>query len=152
MLSMPALYSQLRLMFFAPFLIIACYQKPLGSCLWLAFFCGLLLDLFSSGTRFGLHALNFCVTILVLYPQRRNFFADSLSTLPIMTFGFSLFSTLLMASLLYFLESRNVFSWSWIFSDLIFMPILDAFYSFFVFILAPLALVRRGYRRNKRYY
>lgn len=151
MLSMPAIMPHLRLVFFAPFLIIACYQKSLPKCLWLAFLCGMVLDLLSSYTRLGLYAFDFCLTVAVLYPQRRNFFADSVTTLPIMTFLFALISTLVMALLLYSVESRNVFSWPWLFTDLICMPAMDALYAFCFFIL-PVLVIGRPRRRTKDYF
>lgn len=147
----PILLPQLRISFFVPFLIIACYQKPLKVCLGLAFGCGLLLDLLSSYTRLGLHAFDFCTTLILLFPQRRNFFADHLSTLPIMTFLFSMLSTLIMAILLYSIETRNLFSWAWVFTDLILMPLLDAAYAFCFFILPPL-LLGKPRKRGKDYF
>lgn len=151
MVSMPSIMPHIRLSFFAPFLIIACYQKSLPTCLWLALFCGLTLDLLSSYIRLGLHAFDYCLTLLILYPQRRNFFSDSVTTLPIMTFLFGMISTLLMALLLYSVEALNVFSWPWIFTDLIFMPLLDGLYSFCCFIL-PVLLLGRPRRRPKDYF
>lgn len=151
MVSVPAIMPQLRLSFCAPFLIITLYQKTLPTCLLLAFLCGFLLDLLSSNSRLGLYAFNFCVTLMILYPQRRNFFADSISTLPIMTFLFGIVSTMIMALLLYSIESRNVFSWPWVITDLICMPFLDGLYAFILFILPPL-LIGKPRRQAKDYF
>ncbi len=150
-LAIPPLFPSLRLMFFAPFLIIALYQKPLKSCLWLAFWCGFLLDIFSSNGRLGLYALDFCLTVLILYPQRRHFFADSISTLPMITFCFSMLSTLMMALLLYSVESYNVFSWVWVVTDLFYISMMDALYAFCCFIL-PALVLNKPRRRGKDYF
>lgn len=150
-LATPALFAQLRLTFFAPFLVIVCYQKPLPACLWFAFVCGIILDLFSSYTRFGMHALDFCLTLLILYPQRRNFFADSLTTLPVMTFLFASLSSLIMAILLYAIEMKNIFSLLWIVADVILLSIADAAYAFFCFILPPL-VAGKPRRTGKDYF
>lgn len=150
-LGLPALFPNIRLTFFAPFLIIACYKASLKKCLWIALLCGVIVDLLSSYTRFGLYSLDYCATLFILYPQRRNFFADSLSTLPIMTFLFALLSTLLMALLLYSIETINVFSWGWVFTDLLMMPAVDGFYAYFIFILPALLFGKRR-RAGKEYF
>ena len=150
-LCIPALYPFIKLSFFAPFLIITLYKKNLSTCLWIAFLCGLILDLFSSYSRLGIHALCFCFSLSILYPQRRNFFADSLTTLPIMTFLFASISSGCMAVLLYCLEMKNLFSWHWIFTDGIIMPLIDAIYAFCCFVL-PALLFGKPRRRGKDYF
>lgn len=147
----PSLFPYIRLSFFVPFLIIACYKKTLPSCLWIALTCGLIIDLLSSHTRLGIHALNFCITLIILYPQKRIFFSDSLTTLPIMTFLFAATSSIIMAIMLYSLEMHNVVSWHWVFTDLIMMPAADAIYAFFCFIL-PALLFGKPIRRGKDYF
>lgn len=147
----PTLVPQLRLTFFAPFLIMACYQKTLLSSLWLAVMCGLILDLLVAHSHFGLCALDFCLTIALIYPQRRNFFADSLGTLPAMTFFFASISALIMGVLLYNVEMENVFSWPWVLTDLVLMPMGDAGYAFICFIL-PALLFGKQRRRGKDYF
>jgi len=127
------------------------YQKRLQTCLWYAFAGGLILDLLSSSPRLGMYAFAFCTASLVLYPQRRNFFADSLSTLPIMTFAFSSLSTLVLATLFYVIEMQNMFSGKWIFTDLIAMPVADGAYAFVVFVL-PALLFGKRIRRGKEYF
>ncbi len=117
----------------------------------MAFFCGVIVDLLASYTRFGLYSLNYCATIALLYPQRRNFFADSISTLPLMTFFFALISTLIMAIILYSIEMRNVFSWAWALTDLLIMPAADGGYAFLVFIL-PALLFGKRQRSGKDYF
>lgn len=75
-LGLPVLFPLTRLTFFAPFLIIAYYKASLKKCLWVALLCGVIVDLLSSYTRFGLYSVDYCLTTALLYPQRRNFFAD----------------------------------------------------------------------------
>jgi rod shape-determining protein MreD len=150
-LTASSLSPYFRLSFFAPFLVIACYKKPLIACLWFSLLCGLILDLLSSHTRIGIHALTFCITISLLYPQKRNFFADSLSTLPIMTFLFASLSSFIMALLLYSLEMNSMLSWNWILTDLIIMPAADGLYAFCCFIL-PALLFGKPRRRSKDYF
>lgn len=150
-IAIPSLYPTMRLSYFIPFLVIVCYQMTLSRALWIAFGCGMVLDLLTAHTRLGLYAMDFCVTLAMLYPQRRNFFADSLSTLPIMTFLFSTLSTLVMAIMLYVIEMKSVFSWSWFLTDLLVLPAADALFAFAVFI-GPAYFLGRPQRRGKDYF
>lgn len=109
------------------------------------------MDLLSEYEHFGIYALDYCLTIALLFPQRRNFFADSLSTLPAMTFLFASFSTFMMGILLYNIEMVDLFSWSWTLTDLILMPLMDAAYAFICFIL-PALLFGKPRLRGKDYF
>lgn len=150
-LAIPAVAPKYRLMFFAPFLVIVCYQQPLRKAIWAGIGCGFIFDLLSPHTRLGLHALDFCVATALIYPQKRHFFADSLSTLPIMTFLFSVISTALLAVMLYVIEMQNVFSLAWVATDLLFLPIADAAFAFLAFIL-PSFLFGQRPRRGSDYF
>jgi hypothetical protein len=134
-LAAPVLVPSLRFSFFIPFIIILFYQKPFYICLWASFACGAILDLLSSHHPYGLFALNFCFSTACLYPQRKNFFTDSITTLPILTFFYSLASTLIQIVLLYTFDQHPLFSWTWILTDLILLPAFDALFAFGLFIL-----------------
>ena len=149
--TIPIIWPSWRLFFFAPFLIILYYQKPLTTCLWGAMLCGLVLDLLSTRTHFGLYALNYALTTLVLYPQQRHFFGDNLSTLPLMTYFFSFLSTLLQSLLMYTFGSPFLISWHWIFADLFLMPLCDSAYAFICFIL-PWKLFGPPQRKGSDYF
>lgn len=149
-LFLPALFPSCRLLFFAPFLVVMYYQKSLSLCLYFSFLCGIILDLLST-SFIGLHALNFCLVTIFLYSRQRNFFSDNLSTLPLMTFFFSLLSTLLDALLIHTFESTFPFSLKWVFADVFIMPALDASYAFVCFILPFYAFGKRR-RRGKDYF
>lgn len=144
----PSLFPQLKLKFFVPFLILAYYQRDLLGSLRYSFFCGLLIDLLSGPTKFGLYALTYTLTTALLYSQRLNLFADNAMTLPIMTFLFSLVSTVLEVCLLYIFGKPTPLSFHWFFSELLIMPLADTLYSFLVFILPFYLFGRRsGYSR-----
>ncbi len=147
----PVLFPSLRLIFFAPFLIILYYNKSYTTCLWAALACGLVMDILSSTMRLGLYGIDYCLTTWLLYSQRRHFFADNLSTLPIMTFFFSVLSTLIQLFLTNIFEQGISISWNWAATDLIYMPAIDAFYAFIVFIL-PSVLFGRRQLRGKDYF
>lgn len=150
-LTIPVFFPSLRLSFFAPFLIISMYKEKLSTTLWFGLCCGLILDLMSSYPRLGMHALNFCAVLLILNPQKRYFFADSLTTLPIMTFFFASLSSLIMLFLAYTFEINGMLSWQWVFTDLIIMPAADAAYAFCCFIL-PALIFGKPRRRGKDYF
>jgi rod shape-determining protein MreD len=150
-LCIPVLFPGWRLMAFAPCLVIIYYQKSYLASLWLSTACGLFLDVLSSHSNLGLYAVSFCLTTAVLYGQQKHFFADSLSTLPLMTFLFSFISTIIQAIMLYVFEAENIFSWAWAATDLLIMPLLDALYAFVCFLL-PAVCFGKPQRRGKDYF
>lgn len=147
-LLLPTIFPSLRLMFFVPFLIILFYQKSFSVCLWCAFFCGLMIDVLSIQPPFGFYACNYTLATAIIYSQKRNFFADHLSTLPIMTFIFSSTATLLEGTFLYIFGAHMSLGLTWVFSDLFIMPACDALYAFLWFIILPLSLQKKSRRRT----
>ena len=124
-----------HLLFFAPYLVICLYKRPLSAILWRAIACGTLLDLFSSSPHFGLTAVNYAIVCTLLYPQRLNFFVDKISTVPLMTTFFSLLSTLLHLLLLLCVVHPHSLHFQMVFTDLIAMPIADGLYALLCFTL-----------------
>lgn len=118
-------------------------------CLWLALACGLIIDLLAAQTRLGLYSLNYCAVTWILFNQKKHFFEDSFSTFPIMTFLFSVISTLFHALLLYISSHSIEFSWGWIKSDLIFMPLTDALYAALAFTIPYHLLPKKYFRKRK---
>lgn len=135
LLTVPFFFPAFHPLFFAPALVIAIYRGSLLSALWKALFCGIVLDLFSSSLLFGVSSLNYALTVALLYSQKRNFFEDNLSTLPLMTFAFSVVSTILQYILGLFFGSSITLSWAYVFTDLIAMPLLDSLMAFALFSL-----------------
>lgn len=150
-LFLPTFFFHIPIMFFAPFLIILYYQKSYLTSLWVSLVCGLVLDLLAAHIHIGVHAISYCLATGILYNQRRNFFADSLTTLPIMTFFFSVTATLFQLILMYAFGQGIKVSGYWIVTDLIYMPALDAFYAFCCFVL-PALCFGRSQRRGKDYF
>lgn len=145
-LCLPIFFPAWRFMVFAPMLVIVFYKQSYIFCLWWSLLCGLFLDLLSAHTQFGLYAVNYCLTTLLLYAQRSNFFADSLTTLPLMTFFFAALSSMIQWALMYIFENENVFSWQWAMTDILYMPALDSVYAFLCFILPALLFGKRPMR------
>jgi rod shape-determining protein MreD len=136
----PAIFPSLKLTFFAPFLVLVYYKKSYLSSMWIALFCGLIMDIFSSQARFGLYAVNYCVTTWFLFRQKRHFFEDSVSTLPIMTYFFAVISSLVQVLLLSIFVKSMHLTLVWVGTDLIMMPILDAIYAFVWFTLPRISI------------
>lgn len=145
---MPVIAPSLRILYFVPFLIILFYQKSFPYCLWWAFFCGIILDLLSVQPPFGFYACNYTLATAMIYQQKRNFFADHLSTLPIMTFLFSFTATILEVIFLYLFGTRVSIGLQWIFVDLLIMPAADALFAFLWFVLIPVSLQKKSKRRT----
>lgn len=136
----PLYFFEWPLLFFSPFLVILYYQRSFLASLWWSSACGLILDFLSSSAHVGIFSANYTLTTFILYHQQRNYFADSFSTLPLMTFLFSFLSTIIQVAALFTFGKGFIFSWYWMFTDLLCMPILDAIYGTFCFIIIPALL------------
>lgn len=130
MVSSSVLWPGFHIQYLIPFLILAIYKRSFFHCLWFALCCGFLLDLFSPNLRLGTYACCYTLAMVIVYKQKRHFFADTLSTMPIMVFLFSSLSSLFLIPF----EGIS-FSWSLIITDLIIYPILDATYGFSIYVL-----------------
>ncbi len=150
-LSMPILWPSLRLFYYAPVLVIAAYSRSLKTAVWCAFLAGFIIDLFNPALSFGIHSLTFCTAIFVLNYLKKHFFADSLSTLFLMTFFASALSTIISLFLFQFFLNIHLFSWFWIWTDVIVMSLLDGVYAFTLFQLPQLILGKKP-RKGKDYF
>lgn len=113
--------------------------------------CGLIMDLLYAQDRFGPYTISFVGAAMLVYPQKRNFFADNLMTLPIMTFLYSLgIATLQFLYVKGFERSVHI-SMSWAVIDLILLPILDGLVAFLLFV-APSLLLGRKRRSGEEYF
>jgi rod shape-determining protein MreD len=123
-----ALFPELRLLPFAPFLALSYYRLSFPGALWAALGTGLLFDLMTSEMRFGFYALNFLLVTIIFYHQKKHFFEDKSVAFSLYTALISLGSTLLL-----FPFHDLSFSLPSLFSDLIVMPLLDGVYAFLWF-------------------
>lgn len=125
----PVFFPRLHLFYFAPYLVFCVYRYSRLGLFWRASLCGIILDLLSSTTHFGLSSLNYCFVAWILYGQKRNFFEDKLSTLPLMTFVFSTLSTGFSVLLALLFGNSHPLSWQWVASDLFGMSLADSLYA-----------------------
>lgn len=149
MLLLPGLVPSLKLFFLVPIIIIAYYQFSYVGCLWISMGSGILVDILSVNSFFGVNAFVYCTATMLLYPWRRYFFADRASTLPLMTILFSVISTVIFIASASLFQSKRIISWPLIGSDLIIMPICDGLYAYLCFIL-PFQLYKEFKRKRRR--
>ncbi len=147
----PIFFSSYKVFYFIPFLIRTFYLKSFEESLWISCLCGILLDLLSSNVRFGLHALSYTVTSALLYSQKRNFFEDNLSTLPVLTYLYSFSTTIFQIVLLMILQKGVALSWEFVKIDLGFLPFQDALYSFICFGI-PKLIFGQPAKKGKDYF
>jgi len=88
---------------------------------------------------------------MILFNQRRNFFGDSLSTIPILTYLFSAVCTLLQGILINLFDKQSIFSLPWFGYDLLVMPAFDALFGWCLINL-PTLIFRKKPKRGKDYF
>lgn len=145
------LIPQYKILYFIPLFVRAFYLKSYNEALWLSCLCGLIIDLLSSHVRFGIHAVTYKMATAILYSQKRNFFEDSTSTLPGLTFIYSVVSSLILMFLLLIFEKGITISFDFVKIDLGFLPFLDALYAFCSFSI-PKLLFGKPIRKGKDYF
>lgn len=145
----PVVFPLVPLFYLVPFIILSYYQFSYIGSLWISLACGVLVDCFSVHAFFGLNAFVYCLTTSILYNQRSNFFADKISTLPLMTALFSAMATFILMLCTLILEGKNIFSFRLVFTDLLVMPLFDSLYAFLFFVI-PFQLFKRQRQRSRR--
>ncbi|MBS0653099.1 MAG: hypothetical protein JSR39_06160 [Verrucomicrobia bacterium] len=123
-------FPNIRLLAFAPFFALVYNRKSFVSSLWIATLCGICVDLLCSQLKFGLYALNYCLTTVFIYKQKKHFFEDKPIALCLFTALVSCASTFLQLMLTYAFDKGLPFTWKLALSDLVGMPIIDAIYAF----------------------
>lgn len=141
-------FTDFQILTFAPFLIMTCYRAPLQTALWWAFICGLFIDFFSYDTKLGAYALINCLTIFLIYRLQMYFFIDRLSTLPLMTFFFSLVSSCIHLTYFYLNGYQFSLSLSWINIHIIEASLVDALYAGICFTIPSLWSLKPTRRRS----
>lgn len=129
LLFFPLFFPKVRLLYFAPYIVVSLYQYSLKATLVRATCVGVLFDLFSSSVRFGTTPWNYCLSTLLLYSQKHNFFEDKISTLSLMSLLFSLFSSFFSLLFAFFFDHFTFFSLKWVCTDWFGMALLDSAYA-----------------------
>ena len=138
-------FAEWHLLFFAPFLLLILYQKPLSTTLWAGALVGLWMDLHSAQMHLGLHAISYVVTLYLLSRQKGHFYPEALTTIPTLSLLFGISSTAILAVLYLFFEKPLPFTKNWFITDILVMPLFDGLYALLLVSL-PLYLWKQ-YRR-----
>lgn len=150
-LFVPIILPGFQIYFLAPVVVVAIYQKSrLGVC-WIAMGCGLIMDLLYAQDRFGPYTISFMGAAMLVYPQKRHFFADNWMTLPIMTYLYSFAIAILQFLYVKGFERGVNISLSWALIDMVLLPILDSIIAFTLFAV-PSLLVGSRPRRGEEYF
>ena len=142
------MFPQAKVWVFSPFLAITFHRLSFSRSLWISFFCGLLIDCLSSQFSFGWFACVHVLGTFFLFRRKRHFFEDKPFALSFYSALLSLFfsSSVLLLS---FWHRKIPITPPLLFSELLFMPFLDALYAFLWF-TCPLSLIayvkKRGFK------
>lgn len=148
-LVLPAVFPFAKINFLIPFLVYLFYHTTQLQCIWWAALCGFIFDSLSSYSHFGIFSANYMLTAWILYKQKFRFFEDGLSTLPLMTFFFSVLSTCLQVFFLDLFGQKIVLSSGWIMNDLLWLPFLDGIYAALTLTLPLLFLPKAPVRETR---
>ncbi len=132
------LVPKMAILAFAPFIAWTTLKHSHIRALWLCASSGAIIDLLSEDPM-GLHALNYTLCSVLLWPISKHFFHDATLHLSLLGGVVSLISTILQLSLLFLFDRRVPFEGKWVLVDLVGMPIIDMLYTF-VWFAAPLAM------------
>jgi len=145
---LPSIFFSFKLFYFSPFLVILFYRYSYLACLWCALAIGFIIDLFASHAFLGINALAYTSATALLYNQKRNFFSDKISTLPIMTFVFSCTVTAFLLVISSSFERKIPISATLLVTDFAVMPLFDSFYALAFFVLPSVLLSNGKIGRN----
>lgn len=137
-----------------PLLVFSYYFFSFSACLLFSLGCGLFIDLLSIQMQVGSHSFVFFITTCFLYEQKKRFFSEKITTIPLLTFLFSSLSTFVLFCFSRLLYSSFRISFQSLLTDVFLLPLLDALFAFlfFVFPLRQIQRVGKKYmgRRRKR--
>ena len=128
-------FSNIKLVYFALFIIFLFYHLSFISILWIAMLLGFFQDLLSS-SFFGINACLYLISVMVLFKEKK-YFNDKPISLSIFTAIFSLIFSLFSPILFFIFDKKINLSIKWIITDIIVYPILDGIYAF-VFFAMPI--------------
>ncbi len=144
LLFFPAFFF-LKLIYFAPFLIISFYNSSFVKVLWLSILCGIFSDVLATSS-FGVISLSYLSASCFLYREKR-FFNDKPVNLSIFTGLYSIVFSIFNLLFLFIFDKTVIISFKWTLSDLLIMPVFDGIYAFLWFSL-PFLVIEKIKRTN----
>ena len=144
-----ALFPKISIFFFIPFLVFVFFKKNFIQTLFWAFFCGLIVDLFSS-KHFGIFSFSYVLMSFLLFSKKR-FFKETPFNIAIFSSIASFVFTIIFVLLSLIFNSVVKISFLFVISDLIIMPILDGIYAFlfFTILVKFISFIERNYFSKK---
>ena len=146
----PLLFPKCRLFFFAPYLTWRLLNFEKKQALWSGFAAGFVMDLLQAQSPLGFTVCNYLMSLLILDRTKSFFFADKWATLPIMTFIFSVLSTLIHLTATSLVLTPTSFSYPFIVTDFILFPLLDALFTLIIVVLPRQFLGTSVYSQSKK--
>ena len=92
-----ALFPSIKVLPFAPFLVLLLRRTPLLSLLWWAIAAGFITDLFSTQYRLGLSSFCYLAACIILFRFRKHLYEDKSLPFAFMTYVISLVVSLLFS-------------------------------------------------------
>lgn len=126
-------FSTIRIFAFAPFLALVLMRLNFLKSLWIAAIIGMIIDLLSVETRFGMYSVIYSLTVLLIYRQKKHFFADKPLALALYTAVISITSGSIELSFLYVFGTKMQVNLPLILCDVFALSLLDALYAFLCF-------------------
>lgn len=126
---LPIALPGIPLQIFVPLLVWTFYRYSRIESLYFAVVAGLLCDLLSSTQHMGLYTASYLLSSHVLYPCSTLFFEGNLWTLPLLTFFFSIISSICYLFFYAFFEGSITLTWQWFFCDMLVLPSCDFLYA-----------------------
>lgn len=130
-----ALFSKVKLIPFAPFLVFAVLRQPFAAMLRSALLCGICMDILTIQFRFGIHALGYCLAGLTAYAFRRYFFEDKPIAIALFTAWISAALTMIELMLSWAFDQGIPIRWNVIATDICLLPFADGLYALVGFVL-----------------
>lgn len=128
-LLFPALFPFIALRPLIPIFLLTLYSCPQLRSMQLAAIYGLMIDLSIPETPFGSFCLIYTLTMGIIYGQKRTFFEDHPTTIPILSLEISILLSLMEFALMAIIGKPLAISWGWVLLDLLVYSGLDALFS-----------------------
>lgn len=132
------LFPQLTILAYSPFLAFTILRSTFNLTLFLSLIAGVIMDLISNDPM-GVHAINYVLTSALLFKIKKHFLFDEPFHISCFTAIISMALTFFGLFWLFLFDRRVPIGGTWIWIDMIGMPIIDGFYAF-VWFAAPLTL------------
>lgn len=142
-----ALFPQVVVLSYAPFLGLICVHVPFHQALWLAALSGCSSDLIAADP-FGIQMMTSTIVVALLHSTCNRFSKEQPLQLCLFTALISAVMVPLYHAGLFLFDRRGPCSGKWAFIDFLTMPLVDAAYAFFWFV-GPLLLWEWGSRQWK---